>query len=83
MNVSLTPREKTICDGLLEGKRYKEIARDLGLTPRTVDANAQKVYAKLKVTSKASLYAKLRGMHSPDRLAAIEERLSKLEEKAK
>lgn len=47
----LTKREKEVLDKLLEGGTSKQIARDLGISPRTVEAHRQNLLHKLKVGS--------------------------------
>jgi DNA-binding NarL/FixJ family response regulator len=51
----LTPREKEVAIILKDGYSYKEIADKLSITPRTVKAHAQNIYAKLNVKDKLSL----------------------------
>lgn len=47
----LTKREKEVFDKLLVGGTSKQIARDLGISPRTVEAHRQNLLHKLKVGS--------------------------------
>jgi len=47
----LTPREREVLNKLLEGGTSKHIARDLGISPRTVEAHRQHVLHKLEVGS--------------------------------
>jgi len=55
----LTPREKDVMFGLADGKRNKEIAADLGLSPRTVEAHRASLMDKLqaKTVSEVVRYA--------------------------
>ncbi len=55
----LTPREKDVMFGLADGKRNKEIAADLGLSPRTVEAHRANLMDKLqaKTVSEVVRYA--------------------------
>lgn len=48
---ALTKREREVLDKLLEGGSSKRIARDLGISPRTVEAHRQNLLHKLKVGS--------------------------------
>lgn len=47
----LTRREKDVMNALVEGKRNKEIAADLGLSTRTVEAHRASLMDKLKAKS--------------------------------
>ena len=47
----LTPREREVLDGLVEGLPNKTIAFDLGISPRTVEIHRANVMAKLEVRS--------------------------------
>jgi DNA-binding NarL/FixJ family response regulator len=48
----LSPREKQLVDGLLEGQSNKEIARSLNLTEKTVKHYMTNLMNKLKVKSR-------------------------------
>ncbi|MXP63494.1 response regulator transcription factor [Roseomonas sp. M0104] len=48
---ALTVRELEVLQGLVTGKQNKEIARDLGLSPRTVEIHRANVMEKLAVRS--------------------------------
>ena len=48
---ALTKREREVLDKLLEGSSSKHIARDLGISPRTVEAHRQNLLHKLEVGS--------------------------------
>ena len=50
----LTEREKEVLIGVAQGERTKEIARRLGLTPRTVETYLTTVYTKLGVDSRTA-----------------------------
>ncbi|NQY21126.1 MAG: response regulator transcription factor [Campylobacteraceae bacterium] len=56
----LTEREKEVASLLKNGKRYKEIAKELFITPRTVKSHAQNIYIKLNVKDKINLSLLLR-----------------------
>jgi len=47
----LTPRERDVLNGLVEGLPNKTIAYDLGISPRTVEIHRANVMAKLEVKS--------------------------------
>jgi DNA-binding CsgD family transcriptional regulator len=49
---SLTPRERDVLDGLVRGGSNKEIARDLGMRPKTVAHHCAAIYAKLEVRNR-------------------------------
>ena len=51
----LSPRENAVAQGFGEGKTYKEIARDLGLSPNTVRHHIRGIYSKLGVKDKARI----------------------------
>jgi DNA-binding NarL/FixJ family response regulator len=50
-NYDLTDREKDVLRGLVDAKSKKRIARDLDLSPHTVDTHVRNVYAKLHVNN--------------------------------
>jgi DNA-binding NarL/FixJ family response regulator len=60
----LTDREYEIVRGFARGKNNKEIARDLGITEKTVRNHASNLYAKLHVfdRTQAVLYAIRKGL---------------------
>lgn len=47
----LSGRERDVLDGILEGHSNKEIARSLGISPRTVEAYRSKLMAKMDADS--------------------------------
>ncbi|MEZ4919703.1 MAG: response regulator transcription factor [Saprospiraceae bacterium] len=49
---NLTPREKEILEGLVDGLSYKMIAAHFNISPETVKNHIQGVYKKLHVNSK-------------------------------
>src|SRR5262249_29253184 len=51
----LTPREREVMRGLIAGKTSKEIAVDLQLSVRTVEAHRAQVLAKMEVDSGTKL----------------------------
>jgi two-component system, LuxR family, response regulator FixJ len=50
---ALSPREREVLDLLIAGKPNKLIARDLGLSPRTVEVHRARLMARLGVGSLA------------------------------
>ena len=48
---ALTPRERDVLQGLLAGRQNKVIARDLGISPRTVEIHRANLMDKLGVQS--------------------------------
>jgi len=48
-DVSLTPRESQVLDGIMEGKLNKVIAGDLCISPKTVELHRANLMAKLRV----------------------------------
>ncbi|MFI6501808.1 LuxR C-terminal-related transcriptional regulator [Nonomuraea typhae] len=55
----LTEREREIAELAAAGRRSREIADQLFLSPRTVEAHLARVYRKLEVSSRAALAAVL------------------------
>ncbi len=51
----LTAREKEVMQLMIAGQTSKEIARDLSLSPRTVEAHRASVFAKLELSNLAQL----------------------------
>ena len=51
----LTPREKEILDLLLDGISNKEVAKKLGLSPRTVEIHRKNIFTKTHATSVVEL----------------------------
>lgn len=63
----LTPRELDVLRAIARGQSTKEIARFLGLSPKTVDNHTQSVFAKIDVKTRggATLFAIERGLCGP------------------
>ena len=57
---SLTPRERQVLDELVSGQSTKLIARKLGLAPTTVDKHIDQIRAKVGVTTRMQLVARIR-----------------------
>ena len=51
----LTPRERSLVEGIITNKRYKEIAFDLGVTENTVKVYLSRLYDKLNVDRRIGL----------------------------
>ncbi|KAF0866202.1 helix-turn-helix transcriptional regulator [Pseudomonas sp. LD120] len=58
----LSPRENAVAQCFGDGKTYKEVARDLGMSPNTVRHHIRAIYSKLGVKDKARI-AQL--LHAP------------------
>ena len=56
---SMTPRERDIAALLIEGKTGKEVARTLGISPRTVDIYKTRLLRKYSVASTPELVQRL------------------------
>ena len=52
---TLTPREREVLTLVVEGRHNQEIARDLGISPRTVEVHKARVLQKLRVDNLAQL----------------------------
>jgi len=62
VSAALTPREREIAALLVEGKTSKLIARDTGLSPRTVEMHRASLMRKFSAATAAELVHKLMGM---------------------
>jgi DNA-binding CsgD family transcriptional regulator len=58
----LTNREREVLLLLSQGKTSKEIARDLGLSPRTIEDVRARLLKKFQVKNVAVLLARLSGL---------------------
>jgi RNA polymerase sigma factor (sigma-70 family) len=54
----LTPREREVLGLILAGLSNKEMARKLGLSPKTIEAHRAKLYTKMRADSLADLVRK-------------------------
>lgn len=57
----LTPREREVVARLVDGIGDREIARALGISPRTVHKHLEQIYRKLGLQSRAAVVAMVRG----------------------
>lgn len=55
---ALTPREQEVLDLLIEGKPYKKIGDELGVSIDTVRSHVRKVYGKLHIHSRTEIMLK-------------------------
>ena len=53
----LTPTEQRVADLAASGRTNREVAKELFISPKTVEVNLVRVYRKLGVTSRAQLGA--------------------------
>ncbi len=54
---ALSPAERVVADKVAEGLTSRQIAADLFLSPRTVDAHLARIYRKLDINTRARLAA--------------------------
>jgi DNA-binding CsgD family transcriptional regulator/tetratricopeptide (TPR) repeat protein len=54
---ALTPAERTVADKVAEGLTSRQVAAELFLSPRTVDAHLSRIYRKLGINTRARLAA--------------------------
>jgi DNA-binding NarL/FixJ family response regulator len=66
-DAGLTLREEEVLKSLAHGRRYKEIGKDLAISPHTVRAHIHSIYEKLHVRTKAEAVNQFRKRrHWPD-----------------
>ncbi len=63
---TLTPREREVLDGMVAGRASKQIALDLGASPRTIEVHRLRVMDKLQVRNLPEL-VRLVHAAAPDR----------------
>ncbi len=63
VTVPLTAREREIARQLTAGHGTKQIARQLGLSPRTIDGHRARLMKKLGAASASEMIARLLGLH--------------------
>lgn len=57
--LKLSPREIQIVRGVFEDQKEETIARNLGISPHTVNTYFQRLYAKLHVSSRPQLIIRI------------------------
>jgi len=62
VTAALTPREREIAAFLVEGKTSKLIAREMGLSPRTVEMHRARLMRKFGAVTSSELIKRLLGM---------------------
>lgn len=62
VSAELTPREREIAALLVEGKTSKQIGRQVGLSPRTVEMHRAKLMKKFRAATSSELVNRLLGM---------------------
>ncbi len=55
----LSARERQVAEGVASGKRNREIAEALGITPGTVKLHVSRIFEKLRVNSRLALLRKM------------------------
>ncbi len=63
---SLTPREREVLGGIVDGKRSKLIAAELRISERTVESHRASIMAKAGASNAAQLAAMASGQRPPD-----------------
>lgn len=61
-SLGLSPRECEILERLASGGSYKELARELGISPNTVKTHVARVYEKLGVERRVQALEKARAL---------------------
>ena len=56
---SLTPRETAVCRLLLQAITRAEIAKSLGISPRTVRQHLEQIHRKLNVTNRVGVVLRI------------------------
>jgi len=64
VNVDFTVREREVAQLLITGKTSKQIARDLGISHRTVEAHRARLMRRLNVATPGEMIARLMGQQS-------------------
>ena len=62
VTAALTSREREIAQLLVSGQTSKQIARALGISPRTIDAHRARLLRKLKVNTPSEMISRLAGL---------------------
>jgi DNA-binding NarL/FixJ family response regulator len=55
----LSQRQQQVCDLIAQGKRNKEIAKEIGISTRTVEAHRGSIYLKIGVRNAAELVSRI------------------------
>ncbi|MCT4711641.1 LuxR C-terminal-related transcriptional regulator [Enterobacteriaceae bacterium H11S18] len=63
---TLSAREQEVMALIMQGKSNKEMAKDLNLSPRTVEAHRASLFARLEINSLAKLINIYGGLQGPD-----------------
>ena len=61
MDAVLTSAERQVADRVADGLTSRQIAEELFVSPRTVDAHLAHIYRKLGISSRARLAAMVKG----------------------
>src|SRR6266568_3287099 len=59
MALRLSPREMQIVQGIFDDRKEETIAYELGISPHTVNTYFQRLYAKLRVSSRSELIVRV------------------------
>lgn len=59
MALRLSPREMQIVQGVFEDRKEESIAYELGISPHTVNTYFQRLYTKLRVSSRPQLMVRV------------------------
>lgn len=62
-SLQLSPRLREVCEGLVDGRRQAEMARELDLSPATINEYVQQVYARFGVNDRPALLQALLDRH--------------------
>ena len=66
----LTPRERDVLQGLLQGASEKQVAAELGISPQTVHGRVKSIYMAYGVSSRSELLVKCLGRGAGPKIAA-------------
>jgi DNA-binding NarL/FixJ family response regulator len=55
-HILLTPQQSKVLRSMVSGRTNREIAHDLGISERTVEAHARQIYKKLRVTNRTQAF---------------------------
>lgn len=74
----LTPRQRQVCELLLEAKAVKEIAQILRMSPNSVKDHVKQIYLKMSVHSARELMARRLGTQGGEEQVRMQESLWRL-----